>query len=65
MSQNDFLYVRLRLQGTTKQEFLKLQKHHGIETNSELLRFLIRKEARDLGLAEAIDDALEEAIPVD
>jgi len=43
--------VNTYLDKTQWQEFVTVQRYHGIETNADVVRFLIRKEAREIAHA--------------
>ncbi len=41
-----FKFVNTQLTGEQLADFERVKAHHGIATNSDVIRFLIRKEAR-------------------
>ena len=47
------LTIRLPLEGELLEDFMVLRDYYGIKTGSDLMRFLIRKDCRELQRARS------------
>ena len=51
----EYLWVNTRFRGAQVGEFELVKRHLGVEANAEVIRILVRREARALRMARAIE----------